>query len=79
MFLDVAPGTTRGAYRLTMQYDLDHKVSADATRGGDTLVFTRKGKEMTLRHTDGDAIGLKYLAGKKDCMTVASGEGYCRD
>ena len=37
MFLDVAPGATPGAYRLTMQYDLDHKGSFDATRDGDTL------------------------------------------
>ena len=29
--------------------------------------------------TDGDATGLKYLAGKKDCLTVEPGEGYCRD
>jgi hypothetical protein len=28
--------------------------------------------------TNGDATGLKYLAGKTDCLTVKSGEGYCR-
>ena len=79
MFLDVRQGTAPGAYRLTMQYDLDHKASVDATREGDTLVFQRDGKRLALKPTDGDATGLKYLAGKKDCLTVASGEGYCRD
>lgn len=79
MFLDVAPGATPGAYRLTMQYDLDHKGSFDAMRDGDTLAFERDGKRMALKPTDGAATGLKYLAGKKDCLTVASGEGYCRD
>ena len=79
MFLDIRPGIAPGGYRLTMQYDLDHKASVDATREGDALTFERDGKRLTLRPTDGDATGLKYLAGKKDCLTVAAGEGYCRD
>ena len=79
MFLDVARGAGPKRFRLTMQYDLDHKATADARLVADSLVFTRDGKELTLRPTNGDATGLKYLAGKKDCLTVAPGEGYCRD
>ena len=79
MFLDVQPGAGPGRYRLTMQYDLDHRATVDAKREGDALAFTRDGKALALRPTDGDATGLKYLAGKRDCLTVAPGEGYCRD
>ncbi|WP_419807633.1 hypothetical protein [Sphingomonas sp.] len=79
MVLDVAPAAAADRYRLTMQYDLDHRATVDATREGTTLVFTRDGKRLTLRPTDGAATGLKYLADKKDCLTVVSGEGYCRD
>lgn len=79
MFLDVAAGDAPGHYKLTMQYDLDHRQTADATLDGERLVFTRDGAEKALRPTDGKATGLKYLADKKNCLTVAPGEGYCRD
>ena len=79
MFLDVRPGTAPATYRLTMQYDLDHRVTVDARREGDALAFTRDGERKALRPSDGTATGLKYLAGKHDCLTVAPGEGYCRD
>lgn len=42
------------------------------------LRFTRNGKDEILVPSDGDATGLKWLAGKKDCLTVKPGEGYCR-
>ncbi len=78
MYLVVSPGTTPGNYTLEMQYDLDNKavVQGRATAAG--IVFERGGKPMTLKPTDGAATGLKYLDGKTDCLTVASGEGYCR-
>lgn len=79
MFLDVTAGGQPGAYRLTMQYDLDHRATVDARLDGKALAFTRDGEPLTLRPTDGAATGLKYLAGKQDCLTVKEGEGYCRD
>ena len=79
MFLDVERGAGPKRFRLTMQYDLDHKATVDAKLVVDSLVFTREGKELALRPTGGDATGLKYLAGKKECLTIAPGEGYCRD
>lgn len=79
MFLDVQRGPGPKRFRLTMQYDLDHKATVDASLVADSLVFTRDGKELLLHPTDGNATGLKYLAGKKECLTVAPGEGYCRD
>lgn len=67
-----------GGVMLEMQYDLDHKGSFPGAVTGDGIKFTRDGAEEILRPTDGDATGLKWLAGKKDCLTVKAGEGYCR-
>jgi hypothetical protein len=77
MYLDVAKGSGDGV-TLDMQWDLDHKGTFDGKVTPAGIAFTREGKELLLKPTDGDATGLKYLAGKKDCLTVASGEGYCR-
>ena len=79
MVLDVAPTDTPGHYALTMQWDLDNKGKFDGIATGDTIAFDRGGVRETLRPTNGDATGLKYLAGKTDCLTVKPGEGYCRD
>jgi len=48
-----------------------------AVDGG--IAFERDGKTETLRAGNGDATGMKWLAGKKDCLLVRSGEGWCRD
>lgn len=79
MFLQVTALAEAGRYRLEMQSDLDRKGFYEGTADGNGIAFDRDGKRMALRPTDGDATGLKYLAGKKDCLTVAPGEGYCRD
>lgn len=79
MFLDVTSGGAPGRYRLTMQYDLDHRGTFAAQQNGAALMFERNGRPLVLRPTDGAATGLRYLAGKRDCLTVAPGEGYCRD
>ena len=81
MYLDIASGTAPGTYRLTMQWDLDHHgifVGHWTELTAASIDFVRDGKPEVLRVTDGDATGLKYLAGKKDCLTVKPGEGYCR-
>ncbi|MEG8014693.1 hypothetical protein [Sphingomonas sp. 22R3R2A-7] len=79
MVLDITPAAAPGRFRLAMQWDLDNKGEFDGQAVGDTIVFTRGGVREILRPTDGDATGLKYLAGKTDCLTVKTGEGYCRD
>lgn len=78
MYLTVAakPG---GGVTLDMQYDLDNRGKFDGSVTAEGLRFTRNGVAETAVHTDGDATGLKWLAGKKDCLTVKTGEGYCRD
>ena len=76
MYLTVAakPG---GGVTLDMQWDLDNKGKFDGSITAEGLRFMRGGVAETAVPTD--ATGLKYLAGKKDCLTVKSGEGYCRD
>lgn len=78
MVLDVADGDAPGRYTLTMQYDLDHKGVFTGTASGSGIAFTRNGQSLMLRPTDGAGTGLKYLVNKTDCLTVKSGEGYCR-
>ena len=51
----------------------------DGSVTAEGLRFMRNGVAETAVPSDGDATGLKYLAGKQDCLTVKPGEGYCRD
>lgn len=83
LVLDIAADADQGPghYWLTMRYGLD-----DSDQGrfagvaqGDTIRFTRPDGEQTLKAGDGAATGLKWLDGKKDCLVVKAGEGYCRD
>jgi hypothetical protein len=78
MFLNVAkkPG---GGVTLDMQWDLDNKGKFDGSVTAEGLRFMRDGVAETAVPTDGAATGLKWLDGKKDCLTVKEGEGYCRD
>ncbi len=73
------PAKRAGHYQLTDRYTLDDKGVFDGVAKGKTIVFTRPDGPQVLRATDGKATGLKYLAKKADCLTVKSGEGYCRD
>ncbi|MEA9988222.1 lipoprotein [Pseudomonas sp. RTS1] len=70
----------RGHYLLTMQYGLDADdagtFKGEATEDG--IAFIRPDGPQLLRAGDGGATGLKWLADKKDCLIVATGEGYCR-
>lgn len=78
MYLNVSPHEG-GGVTLEMQYDLERKGSFPGSVTAEGLRFTRNGKAEIAVPSDGDATGLKWLAGKRDCLTVAPGEGYCRD
>ena len=71
----------RGHYILTMQYGLDADDSGTfkGEAAEDGIAFTRPDGPQLLRAGDGPATGLKWLADKKDCLVVDTGEGYCRD
>ena len=78
MYLVVA-SKSGGGVTLDMQWDLDNKGTFDGSVTAEGLRFTRNDIAETAVPTNGDATGLKYLAGKQDCLTVKPGEGYCRD
>ena len=78
-YLVISKAALPDHYRLEMQYTLDDKGKYDGTGTAEGIAFTRPDGKQVLRASDGDATGLKWLAGKKDCLTVKSGEGYCRD
>lgn len=77
MFLNVTK-RAGGGVTLEMQWDLDHKGTFPGSVTAEGLRFTRNGQDEIAVPSDGDATGLKWLAGKKDCLTVKQGEGYCR-
>jgi len=67
-----------GHYEVTVQ-NLDGPRTFVGTAKGDEIAFERDGKLETLRASNGEQTGMKWLAQKKDCLTVRKGEGYCRD
>lgn len=75
-FLRLAGG--KGRYDITIQ-DLDGPRPYKGLAAGEHIEFERQGHIETLRATDGKATGMKWLDGKRDCLTVKPGEGYCRD
>lgn len=74
-YLDISGGP--GTYSVTVK-NLDGPRSFEAKAGTDTLVFTRDGVLETIRAGSGPETGMKWLADKKDCLIVKTGEGYCR-
>lgn len=78
MFVEITPAAD-GTFTLTMKSDLDTEGTyvGKPVEGG--IAFERGGQELLLKAASGDETGLKYLAGKRDCLMVAPGEGYCRD
>jgi hypothetical protein len=78
MYTTITPGEP-GKYKLEMQSDLDTKGTYDGNDSEHGIKFKRGSEELSLRRGNGDEIGLKYLAGKKECLIVKDGEGYCRD
>lgn len=78
MYAEITP-IENGTYTLTMQSDLDTLGTYTGMDTAEGIAFERGGKQLLLKAATGDETGLKYLAGKKDCLMVAEGEGYCRD
>ncbi|KTE25570.1 hypothetical protein ATE69_05875 [Sphingopyxis sp. H071] len=78
MYATITP-TEPGKYKLEMQSDLDTKGTYDGEDSEHGIKFKRGSEELSLRRGSGDETGLKYLAGKKECLIVKEGEGYCRD
>jgi predicted small lipoprotein YifL len=75
-FLALAGGG--GQYEVTIR-NLDGPRSFAGTAAGDRIGFERDGVKESVRATNGAETGMKWLAEKKNCLTVRAGEGYCRD
>lgn len=67
-----------GKYDVAIR-NLDGERVFKGEAAGDVVRFERDGTAESIRATDGAATGMKWLADKKDCLTIKSGEGYCRD
>jgi len=74
-FLELAGG--QGRYEVTVRnLDGPRTFAGSAVDGG--IAFDRDGAREILRATDGAGTGMKWLAGKKDCLALKAGEGWCR-
>jgi len=78
LFVQIAPAGP-GRYRLEMQSDLDTRGTYEGRDDEHGIRFDRGGQPFQLRRASGEETGLRYLAGKQDCIMVREGEGYCRD
>ena len=75
-YLDIAGAN--GAYEITVK-DLDAARTFTGAAAGDRIEFGRDGATESIAATNGDETGMKWLAGKTNCLTIKLGEGYCRD
>jgi len=78
LVLDIQPAGERGHYVLSVTL-LDGTNSYDGSADGDVIRFTRNGRPESIRAATGDETGLKWLAGKQNCLMIQQGEGFCRD
>lgn len=78
LVLDIQPAGERGHYMLSVTL-LDGTKSYEGTAEGDMIRFTRNGRPESIRAATGDQTGLKWLAGKTNCLMIQQGEGFCRD
>ena len=69
---------TDGAYKVTIQ-NLDGPAIYDAVAIEGRVEFQRNGTTETIRATSGAETGMKWLLDKKNCLTIKTGEGFCRD
>jgi hypothetical protein len=67
-----------GEYLLEIR-NLDGSRTFEGSAAGPRIAFTRDGKQELLSAGDGSATGMKWLAGKKNCLLTKPGEGWCRD
>lgn len=80
LFAQIAPAAAAGRYTVEMQYTLDDRGTFPARLEGDALILDRAGRRIALTPGTGDETGMKWLAGKRDCLVaIAGSEGYCRD
>jgi hypothetical protein len=78
LVLDIQKAGERGKYMLGVTL-LDGTKSYEGTADGELIRFVRDGRRETVRAATGDETGLKWLAGKRNCLIIQQAEGFCRD
>lgn len=78
LVLNIATREQPGTYDVMVTL-LDGTETYKGTADGQGIRFDRGGVPETIRRASGDETGLKYLAGKTDCLMIKQGEGFCRD
>lgn len=78
LVLDIQPAGEPGRYVLSVTL-LNGTNSYEGAADGDTIRFIRNGRPESIRAATGDDTGLKWLAGKQNCLMIQQGEGFCRD
>jgi hypothetical protein len=74
--LDLAKNGDRWTVRVA---DLDGVKTYEGVAVADHLEFKRGDKTETIRPTDGEGTGMKWLTEEKNCLVITVGsEGYCR-
>jgi len=81
MVLTIAKGDEPGRYRIENSWSVDEGDTGtfDGRASANGIVFRRGEARVELVAGNGDATGLKWLAGKTDCLIAGPAEGYCRD
>lgn len=75
-YLQISGG--KGSYQITIT-DLDRAYEFRGATVGDHIEFERNGTNESIKPSNGDETGMKWLAGKTDCLKIKAGEGFCRD
>jgi hypothetical protein len=69
---------SKGNYRVTIQ-NLDGPRTYQGTSAGGQIHFERNGVSESIHATNGVETGMKWLSDKTLCLTIRTGEGYCRE
>lgn len=75
-YLEIAPKNE--GYDVTIR-NLDGPVTYHGTGTPNGIVFERDGVNEAIKSGNGQDTGMKWLAGKENCLVVKPGEGFCRD
>ena len=67
-----------GKYTVTIQ-NLDGPRTFEGVSSGNTIRFERDGIQESIHASNGAETWMKWLSEKSNCLTVRTGEGYCRD
>lgn len=66
-----------GKYEITIQ-NLDGPLSYQGIAVDGQIQFMRNDVKESIHASNGEETGMKWLSGKSNCLTIRSGEGYCR-